>query len=138
MCSVHPPDRAWHLVRGASAGIRARGSSLEPERRRHRGELAPREMDVARARWSSTRSSALSVGHKLDVLFMVDNSSSMSPLQAKMSAQLGTFMDILVDDGRLPDMHVAVVSSSLGAGRWGNINGCSHDQHPGDDGGKFL
>src|SRR3954465_12553376 len=41
------------------------------------------------------RSFAQSVGHKLDVLFMVDNSSSMARLQAKMSAQLGTFMDIL-------------------------------------------
>lgn len=84
------------------------------------------------------RSFAQSVGHKLDVLFMVDNSSSMSPLQAKMSAQLGTFMDILMDDGRLPDMHVAVVSSSLGGGKWSNVNGCFDDQHPGDDGGKFL
>src|SRR3954464_12502763 len=68
------------------------------------------------------RSFAQNVGHKLDVLFMVDNSSSMSPLQAKMSAQLGTFMDILMDDGRLPDMHVAVVSSSFGGGRWSDVN----------------
>ena len=77
--------------------------------------------------------------NKLDILFMVDNSSSMAPLQAKMAAQLPNFMNALINvaTGQLPDLHVAVVSSSLGGGAWGNVNQCASGSHPGDDGGKF-
>jgi hypothetical protein len=81
------------------------------------------------------------VNHKLDILFMVDDSSSMTALQKKMSDQLGTFMDILVDPatGLLPDMHVAVVSSSYGAGAFVGVNQCPHDvKYPGNDGAQFL
>lgn len=91
-----------------------------------------------------TRLFKQSVNHKLDILFMVDNSSSMAPLQTKMQAQLPAFMDALVDDStkQLPDLHVAVVSSSYGGGAWGNVNQChSHDADPmtlGDDRGRFL
>jgi len=82
------------------------------------------------------RSFRQNINHKLDLLFMVDDSSSMEPLQKKMSDQLGTFMDILADEsGQLPDLHVAVVSSSMGAGAW-DINACGKDDG-GDFGGKF-
>ena len=81
-----------------------------------------------------------SVNSKLDILFMVDDSPSMAPLQTKLSQQLGNFMDALSDPvtGRLPDLHVAVVSSSFGGGAWSNVPQCGAGQHPGDDGGKFL
>src|SRR5689334_74437 len=36
-----------------------------------------------------------SLVNKLDVLFMVDNSSSMAPLQNKLVQQFGSFMDPL-------------------------------------------
>lgn len=81
---------------------------------------------------------------KLDILFMIDNSSSMAPLQAKLRAQIPTFIDTLADPatGALPDLHVAVVSSSLGAGAWSNVNQChSAATDPstlGDDQGRFL
>jgi hypothetical protein len=84
------------------------------------------------------------IGNKLDLLFMVDDSSSMTPLQAKMRAQIPTFLDALVDPttGKLPDLHVAVISSSYGAGAWSNVNQChSRVSDPatlGDDGGRFL
>jgi hypothetical protein len=86
-----------------------------------------------------TRTFKQEVNHKLDLLFMVDNSQSMEPLQEKMSAQLGNFLDALVDQatGQLPDLHVAVVSSSFGAGAWGGVGGCD-SKHPGDDGGRFV
>lgn len=86
-----------------------------------------------------TRSFSRTINRKLDLLFMVDDSPSMAPLQAKMSAQLGTFMDVLADrvTGQLPDLHVAVVSSSFGGGAWGNVNQCAAGAHPGDDAGKF-
>jgi len=83
---------------------------------------------------------AQSINRKLDILFMVDDSPSMAPLQTKLSQQLGHFIDALASPttGRLPDLHVAVVSSSFGGGAWGNVPQCHVGQHPGDDGGKFL
>jgi hypothetical protein len=78
-----------------------------------------------------------SQNHKLDLLFMVDDSSSMKPLQAKMTARLPDFMQRLKSlPGGLPDIHVAVVSSSLGAGAFGDVPGCGTGA-PGDDGGSF-
>ena len=85
------------------------------------------------------RSFRQNVNHKLDILFMVDDSNSMSPLQAKMTKQLPMFMDQLVDPstGQLPDLHVAVISSSYGGGAWSNVNQCATGSYPGDDQGKF-
>jgi len=79
------------------------------------------------------------VNHQLDLLVMVDNSSSMNPLQAKMSTQLPSFLDALKDQstGQYPDLHVAVVSSSFGGGAWSNVNQCASGSHPGDDQGNF-
>jgi hypothetical protein len=80
-----------------------------------------------------------SVNHKLDLLVMVDDSSSMAPLQTKLGAQLPNFLMALRDKNtqQYPDLHVAVISSSLGGGAWANVNQCSSGSHPGDDGGKF-
>lgn len=62
---------------------------------------------------------------ELDLLFMIDNSRSMQPLQAKLAARLADFMEVLKTlPGGLPDVHVAVISSSLGAGAFSNIAGC--------------
>jgi len=63
----------------------------------------------------------------------------MAPLQDKMAAQLGSFMDALVDPTThlLPDLHVAVISSSFGGGAWSNVNQCGAGAHPGDDRGFF-
>ena len=75
---------------------------------------------------------------KLDLLFMVDNSASMKPLQAKMTQRLPDFIQALKDGatGRLPDLHVAVINSSLGAGVSTDVPGCGPGV-PGDSGGKF-
>ncbi|HZL17090.1 MAG TPA: hypothetical protein VFG23_05030 [Polyangia bacterium] len=52
----------------------------------------------------------------LDILIMVDNSSSMTQLQMKMLAQDPGFMTVLENlPNGLPNIHVAVVSSDLGA-----------------------
>jgi hypothetical protein len=70
-------------------------------------------------------------GRNLDMLFMVDNSASMMPLQVKLMQQLPTFMNVLKNlPGGQPNLHVAVISSSLGAGFFGNVPGCSR---PGGD-----
>ncbi len=65
------------------------------------------------------------LNREIDILFMVDNSSSMLPLQAKLLAQFPVFMNVLkmlpAGDGSgmaLPDIHVAVVSSDTGPGKF--------------------
>ncbi len=83
-----------------------------------------------------------SLTNKLDILFMVDNSSSMSTLQKKLIAQFPSFMEPLkmvpTPDGSgvaLPDIHVAVVSSDTGPGKFEEQKeiGCRHN----GDGGQF-
>ncbi|MEP6652487.1 MAG: hypothetical protein ABJA82_03960 [Myxococcales bacterium] len=69
-----------------------------------------------------------SVNRDLDLLFMIDDSQSMAPLQKKMRDRLPDFMDVLKTlPGGLPNVHVAVVSSSLGAGVYSNVPGCESD-----------
>ena len=71
----------------------------------------------------------------LDILFMVDNSSSMTPLQMKMLTQDPSFMTVLAGfPNGLPNIHVAVVSSDMGApGDSASSIGCS----PAGDNGVF-
>jgi len=74
---------------------------------------------------------------KLDLLFMIDDSASMEPLQAKLARRLPDFMAVLAAvHGGLPDLHLAIISSSLGAGADSDVPGCAPGS-PGDDGGKF-
>ena len=69
----------------------------------------------------------------LDILFMIDNSSSMTPLQMKMLMQDPSFMTVLAGfPNGLPNIHVAVVSSDMGApGDSASSIGCTPT---GDDG----
>jgi len=56
---------------------------------------------------------------KVDILFMIDNSQSMLPLQAATLAGFPTFANALKAlPGGLPDLHLAVVSSDTGPGRF--------------------
>lgn len=67
----------------------------------------------------------LTSASKVDLLFLIDDSMSMAPLQAKLRARMPEFMNVLkAAPGGMPDVHVAVVSSSLGAGVYGNVTGC--------------
>ena len=60
----------------------------------------------------------------IDILFMVDNSSSMAALQGQLLAGFDTFMYVLDNiPGGTPDMHIGVISSDLGAGD-GSIENC--------------
>ena len=55
-------------------------------------------------------------GGGVDILFMIDNSSSMTSMQQKLLAQIPMFLDTLQTAARpLSDFHIAVVSSDLGA-----------------------
>jgi hypothetical protein len=57
--------------------------------------------------------------HKVDVLFMVDNSSSMEPMQAQLRARFPQFLQLFDDlaaQGFKTDLHIGVVTSDYGAG----------------------
>jgi hypothetical protein len=63
--------------------------------------------------------------NKLDLLFMIDDSSSMDDMQKKLKQQLPLFMQVLGSGpGGLPDVHIAVVSSDMGAPGDTTIPGC--------------
>jgi hypothetical protein len=55
------------------------------------------------------------INNELDVLFMIDNSSSMTEMQTKLYNQLPLFMQVLESLQTPPNLHVAVVSSDMGA-----------------------
>jgi hypothetical protein len=55
------------------------------------------------------------INNQLDLLFMIDNSSSMSDMQKKIYDQLPSFMAKLQGLATAPSLHVAVVSSDMGA-----------------------
>jgi hypothetical protein len=72
----------------------------------------------------------------IDILFMVDNSLGMKPLTDKLNTNFPAFMDVLAGlPGGLPNVHIGVVSSSMGAGPndAAALPGCPRD----GDGGKF-
>jgi hypothetical protein len=74
------------------------------------------------------------INRDLDVLFVIDDSSSMAPLQRKLAASFPVFIRVLENlPGGLPNLHLGVVSSSMGAGRNPTIEGCP----PGGDQGAF-
>ena len=55
------------------------------------------------------------INNEIDILFMIDNSSSMTPMQQKLYTQLPNFMSVLTSIPNPPSLHVAVVSSDMGA-----------------------
>lgn len=55
------------------------------------------------------------INNKMDLLFMIDDSSSMTEMQQKLYDQLPNFMAVLEGLSTKPDLHVAVVSSDMGA-----------------------
>jgi hypothetical protein len=75
-----------------------------------------------------------STNPKVDILFMVDNSPSMSPLQQRLVAGFSQFMTALQNlPGGVPDFHLGVVTSDLGAGPTSVTSQC----RPGGDNGRF-
>ena len=55
------------------------------------------------------------INNEIDILFMIDNSSSMTEMQQKILDQLPLFMNVLTGLKNPPNLHVAVVSSDMGA-----------------------
>lgn len=61
---------------------------------------------------------SISPNRLLDMVFMVDNSPSMTPKQEKLKAQFPKLINALRDPGdqTLPDLRVAIIDSDLGTG----------------------
>ena len=56
---------------------------------------------------------------KVDIVFMVDNSPSMLPLQSALLTSFPAFVNVLKTlPGGLPDLHLGVVSSDTGPGKF--------------------
>jgi hypothetical protein len=65
-----------------------------------------------------------SVNRNIDILFVIDNSLSMKPLQAHLNDNFPRFMNVLDGlPGGLPNVHIAVVSTNMGAGGNNNCGG---------------
>ena len=61
----------------------------------------------------------------VDILFAIDDSESMSNEQTNLKAQFSVLMNTLQQvPGGLPNLHLGVVSSDLGAGNYTTIPGC--------------
>jgi hypothetical protein len=62
---------------------------------------------------------------KLDLLFVIDGSGSMRNEQEAIQTAFGSFLTRLADDrGKLPDMHVGVITPDLGTGQYTSIRYC--------------
>ena len=58
----------------------------------------------------------VNINRKIDILFVVDNSNSMREEQDELIANFPLFIDVLERiEGGLPDVHIGVVSTDLGA-----------------------
>ena len=69
------------------------------------------------------RPSHASINRNVDILFLIDDSSSMKLAQDNLLRDFPTFMTRLQDPPGLPNLHMAVISSDMGAGD-GSIAGC--------------
>jgi hypothetical protein len=78
--------------------------------------------------------------NKVDVLFMVDNSSSMAAMQNELQNKFSDFFTVftnLASAGTFADLHIGVVTSDYGAGDQDNTaSGCGRS--PGGDLGHLI
>ncbi|MBW2735816.1 MAG: hypothetical protein JRH20_25805 [Deltaproteobacteria bacterium] len=79
-----------------------------------------------------------STHERVDILFVIDNSASMAQHQQNLIKNFNTLIDALKStrrDQKLPNLHIGVVSTDLGAGNWGAaIPSC---ETPGGDRGEL-
>lgn len=74
------------------------------------------------------------VENAVDIVFMIDNSASTEQMQANLTRNFPTFVNVLKSlPAGLPDLHVGLVTSSLGAGAFADVPGCP----PNGDRGAF-
>ncbi len=65
------------------------------------------------------------INRDIDILFVIDNSGSMAEEQASLASNFNRFINVLQNiEGGLPNVHIGVVSTDVGAGPF-NISGCT-------------
>src|SRR5262245_395247 len=75
--------------------------------------------------------------NKIDLLFAIDNSKSMEPMQEELVSRMPQFLKVLFDlaaGGTSVDLHLGVITSDYGAGHIGGL-GC--EASPGGQGGRL-
>jgi hypothetical protein len=78
------------------------------------------------------KSIPVNLNRNLDIIFVVDNSGSMLAEQQQLVANFPTFINVLREiEGGLPDIHLGVLSSNVGAAGAASVPGCPLQ---GDDG----
>jgi hypothetical protein len=107
--------RHWRVLRWAAVAAAAPALWACTSRTLETPVVAPTE--------TVTATFTQKVNNELDLLFMIDNSSSMTEMQSKLYDQLPLFMQALEALPNPPSLHVAVVSSDMGAPSDTNI-GC--------------
>jgi hypothetical protein len=100
-------SRGWRVLRWV--GLAATGAALWACT--SRTLESPAITPSVTQQWRVTQK----INNNLDILFMIDDSSSMTSMQQKLLAQLPTFMNVLEGFPVTPNLHVAVVSSDMGA-----------------------
>ena len=71
--------------------------------------------DESTSRYAEVIAVPATPNKRLDLLFVVDDSASMTDKQAALVAAFPQMMDVLAElDGGLPDLHIGVVTSDLG------------------------
>ena len=83
------------------------------------------EAPVVKPEQTFTKTFQQTVNRNVDLLFLIDDSSSMRLSQQNLETNFPQFMRALEGiPGGLPNVHIAVISSDMGAGD-GSISGCS-------------
>ncbi len=89
------------------------------------GEAGPADASLADAEEPDAYVPPSIEGTNVDLLVLVDNSMSMAPAQELLRNQFSAFLAALRDGlGGMPNLHVGVVTSTLGAGRYTSIPSC--------------
>jgi hypothetical protein len=83
------------------------------------------EAPVVKPEQTFTKTFQQTVNRNVDLLFLIDDSSSMRLSQMNLERNFPQFMTALQGiPGGLPNVHIGVISSDMGAGD-GSISGCS-------------
>ena len=78
----------------------------------------------------------VTLNRDLDILFVVDNSGSMAGEQASLVANFPSFIGVLQTiEGGLPNVHIGILSSNVGAAGQASVPGCAGQ---GDDGNLLV
>ncbi|MEZ4403356.1 MAG: VWA domain-containing protein [Kofleriaceae bacterium] len=85
-----------------------------------------------------TKAIPVKLNRDLDLLFVIDNSGSMSEEQTSLRANFPAFINVLnTIEGGLPNIRIGVISTNVGTGGV-NIGGCSTATKPQGDDGLLL